>query len=108
MNAQVVNRTAAVLSIKEPCLDWINSLPEGQTQTLTIESVNRDNTVYLLPEHDTDQELELITKELYPIMFKSELISICRDGSLWPEIRYETFLEWFDIKTHSMVINTCE
>jgi len=103
----LTNRSAAVLTIKQPCLDWINSLDKDMPK-LTLESVTGESHVYLLPEYDTEKGLEEILKEVYLVMFELELIAFCTDEGLWPEIRYRKFREWFDIKVHSMVFDPYE
>ncbi|MHC4556811.1 MAG: hypothetical protein ACYTFW_18760 [Planctomycetota bacterium] len=96
----LINKALAVVSLKQPFADWANSTPGPK---FTLESINRESHVFLLPEHDTEQELELIIQDLYRDIFEMEVASICRDEGFWPEINYQTFLDWFDIKVHSMV-----
>ncbi len=98
----LINRAVAIVRIKQPCLDWINST-DGPS--LTLKSVNRESHVYLLPEHDTEQERELIIQDLYKEIFELELAGFCRDQSQWPKISYQKFLDWFDIEVHSMVFD---
>ena len=101
----LVNRAIMLVRLKQPFVDWINSIekPHGK---LTVESVNRESHVYLIPEHDTPQELELIIQDLYPDIFKTELASFDRSRRHWPKTRdYQTFLSWFDIEVHSMVFD---
>jgi len=102
----LINKTAAVVKPKKPFLDWLNSLPDKPK--LTLHALNKENHVFLLPEHDTEQELELIIQDLYPYVFKIEVSSFCRDKTLWPEINYQRFLDWFDIQVHSMVFDPYE
>lgn len=102
-----INRAAAVLAIKQPCLDWINSLDKGMPK-LTLKALNRESHVYLLPEHETEKALEQIIRKLCPLIFETELVGFCRDESLWPEIKYRTFKDWFDIKVHSIVLDPYE
>jgi len=102
----LINRAIAVIRLKQPFLDWINSMPDKPK--VTLEAVNRENHVFLLPEHDTEQELELVMQELYPYVFQIEIGSFCRDESLWPQITYQNFLDFFDIKVHSMVFDPYE
>lgn len=102
----LIDRAAAVVRIKKPFLDWANSLPDKPR--VTLKTLNRENHVFLLPEHDTEQELDLIIQELYPYIFQIELASFCRDESLWPPIDYQTFLKWFDLQVHSMVFDPYE
>jgi hypothetical protein len=103
----LIDRSAAVLSIRQPFVDWINSLDDGMPQ-LTLESLNSESHVYLLPEYDTEQELVGILKEIYPVLFQLELVAFCKDDDLWPEIEYGKFREWFDVQVHSMVFDPYE
>lgn len=101
----LIDRAVAVVRLKQPFVDWVNSIekPYGK---LTVEKMNTESHVYLIPEHDTQQELELIIQDLYRDIFEIEIQSFCRDKSLWPKNRdYKTFLEWFDIQVHSMVFD---
>ena len=83
-------------------LDWIN-YTDGPK--FTLEAVNREGHVYLIPEHDTPKALEEILQELYKDIFALELNSFCTDQSQWPEINYKLFRKWFDIEVHSMVFD---
>ena len=98
-----VKRAAAVIVIKQPCLDWINTA-DGPAD-LTLEIVNRECSVYLLPEHDMPDQAEEIVEDLYGEIFEMELAGYYTDRSCWPEISYQKFLEWFDVKVHSMVFD---
>ena len=104
----LINRAIAVIQLKQPFLDWANSLPDKPKHKFTLKAINSENHTYLLPEYDTEQALELIIQELYPYIFEIELRSFCRDEAMWPEITYETFLDWFDIQVHSMVFDPYE
>ncbi len=72
-----IDRAAAVVRIKRPFLKWANSLPDKPK--LTLKALNQENHIILLPEQDTEQELELIIQELCPYVFQIELGSFCRD-----------------------------
>jgi len=98
----LINRAVAIVRIKQPCLDWINSTERPK---LTLKAVNRESHVYLLREHDTPNELELIIQDLYKEIFELELAGFCTDQSQWPKISYKKFLDWFDVKVHSMVFD---
>ena len=98
----LVNRAVAIVKIKQPCLDWINSTERPK---LSLKSVNRESHVYLLPEHDTANELELIIQDLYKEIFGLELAGFSTDKSQWPRISYQKFLDWFEIEVHSMLLD---
>lgn len=102
----MINRSVAIVKIKQPFLDWINST--DRHSKLTLKSVNRESHVYLLSEHNTEQELELIIQELYKEIFELELAGFSKDRNRWPKIKYQTFLDWFEIEVHSMVFDPYE
>ena len=102
----LINRAVAVVKLRQPFLDWANSMPGPKH---TLKAINTESHVFLLPEHDTQQELELIIQDLYRQIFEIEVGSFCRDRSLWPKTRdYKTFRQWFDIQVHSMVFDPYE
>ena len=101
----LINRAVAVVTMKEPFLELANSDPDKPNE-LTLKLINSEKHCYLLPEHDTEQEKEVIIQDLYDSIFKVELHSFCTDPDYWPEDRsYTKFLEWFDIEVHSMLFD---
>ena len=98
-----VERAVALVRVKKPFLDWINSA-DGPAN-LTLEIVNSESQAFLLPEHDTPEELEEIMEDLYKEIFEIELAGYYTNRSCWPEISYERFLDWYDIEVHSMVFD---
>ena len=102
----IIDRAAVVVRAKRPFLDWTNSLPDKPG--LTLKTLNRENHIFLLPEHDTEQEFGVIVRESYVYVLQMELASSCRDESLWPPIDYQAFLKWFDLQVHSMVFDPYE
>lgn len=103
----LINRAALVLSMKQPFVDWVDSL-DKHIPKFTLEAINRESHTYLISEHDTEQKLELIIQGLYREIMELELSSFCTDEDCWPEIKYEKFLEFFQVKVHSMVFDTEE
>ena len=71
-----------IVKLKQPFVDWVNST-EKPCGKLTVEKIKRESHVYLIPEHETQQELELIIQDLYREIFEIEVPSFCRDKSLW-------------------------
>ena len=101
----IINKAVALVKLKQPFVDWVNSI-EKQYGKLIVEKINKESHVYLIPEYDTQLELEQITQDLYREIFEIEVQSFCRDESFWPKIRnYKNFLDWFDIQAHSMVFD---
>ena len=103
----VVNRSALIVKLKKPYLDWINYVSDPHKYTL--ETINREHHVFLIPEHDTEDALEEIIEEMYMEIFDHELESFSRDRTLWPKKQnLAMFREWFDVQVHSMVLDACE
>ena len=99
-----VNRSAVVIKMKQPYLEWTNSLPDSDD--MTLDRLNRENNIYLVQEYDTPAHLESIIKSIYSEIFEAELEAWYRDLELWPKARdYKTFKKWFDVKAHSMVFD---
>ncbi len=102
-----VEKAVLQVKLKQPYLDWVKSLPEPGD--FTLEVLNEENHIYLIPEYETTHELKLIIQKLYPEIFEVELGTWYKDKKLWPERRgYATFMEWFDLHVHSMVFDSYE
>lgn len=99
-----IKRAVLLVKWQQPFLDWTRSLPDPGDDTL--ESLNRENHVYLIPDHDTPEELEQILRPLHKRIFEMELHSWYRDPRRWPKRRnFKTFLKWFGLEVHSIVLN---
>ncbi len=103
-----VNRGVLVLKAKEPYLDWVNATDdEGVVRTL--DEVSQDCTAYLTPEIEDDDELRGLLEQIYDLLFELELVGWVQDEAQWPANRdFPTFLEWFDVEFHSMVLDLAE
>jgi len=102
-----VNRSALVIKMKQPYLDWTKSLPDSDD--MTLDRLNRENNIYLIQNYETNAHLEEIVKSIYHEIFVEELDSWYRDKELWPKKRdYRTFKEWFEVEAHSMVFDMVE
>lgn len=100
-----INRSVLVVRAKEPFLDWILSLPEP-SENLTLEEINDDNTVYLIPEYEEEDEREKLLTKKYKQIFVELLEDWCRDEKYWPKTRnITTFKKWFDVEFHSLAID---
>jgi len=97
----MLNRSIAIIKIKEPFLDWVKSLPTSNGK-ITLAEINFNNTNYLLPEYDNDEEKEEIIFHYFDMIFERQLQEW---GTIlperWPKTRdFKTFKEWFDIEFH--------
>jgi len=72
----------------------------------TIDSLNDDCTVLLLPHFDDDEESMKYIQKIYRTIFEMELDSWSTDHKTWPKKRtYTLFCDWFRIEFHSEVID---
>lgn len=100
----MVNRSALTVLAKQPFIDWINNLPEQLRIVETVDTVNQDSKIYLLPETRFPEVENVLLKSVWERIFDEQLCSWWEDESNYPENRsYEMFNEWFDVKFHSEV-----
>lgn len=83
---KLLNRSALSVKPTQLFVDWINSLePTVGDDDLTLEDVDRENTVYLIPEMDSPEALEGFVRERYLEILESELQAWEEDRRQWPE-----------------------
>jgi hypothetical protein len=103
----VVNRGALILRYKEPAVRWIREVdPDGDSDDVSLESVNEERTIYLINQRDGADlgRLEVWLKKNYAQLFELELEGWYTDPELWPRKRsYEIFREWFAPEYHSVL-----
>jgi len=106
----MINRAVLILKYNQLSLKWINESDSyGESPELTLEDVNRENTVYLISEEDSESPDTLnIWLELnYERLFESELENWCSEEKLWPQNRtFELFQQWFSFDCHTIIIDT--
>ena len=83
---KLLNRSALSVKPTQVFVDWINSLePTVGNDDLTLDDIDRENTVYLIPEMDTPEALESFIRERYMEILESELRAWEEDERQWPE-----------------------
>lgn len=98
----MLNRSALVVKIKQPFLDWLRSLPEPAD--VTLEQVNSDNTVYLLSDFWSDDAQDETIEAFYDLIFEDQLNGWWTEKQDWPPERdFAMFKKWFDAELHSIV-----
>ncbi len=103
-----VNRGVIIVKPKPPFVDWVNSADDDGV-VITLEEVCQDCTAYLTPEIEDDNELREFLEQDYPLLFEQELVDWNQDEGTWPIKRdFDTFLEWFDVEFHSVVLDLSE
>ena len=105
----MINRSAVILKYKAPFIQWVNDAdPCKDNPGTTLESENKDCTVYLIHEDDAEKLEEWISSN-FEQLFESEIEDWYTDESLWPKNRNRKFFnDWFDVECHSVVIDTVD
>lgn len=99
-----VNRAALILKPRPAFLKWVNEADPHPGNSVTMEDIQRDLTVYLIPDYDLEEAAAEFLKANFDFFFEDILWGYYRDESLWPQNRtYELFCRWFDYSVYSMV-----
>jgi len=105
---KMLNRSAISIQLKQPFVDWINSLDEEGEQ-VTLEEVNLEATTYLIPELEDEEALEVFIDERHFELLENELLSWEDDDSYWPaDMDRALFDEFLDVKLSFMVFDLDE
>lgn len=82
---KMLNRSAISVKLRQPFVDWINSISDSGEDEVTLEEVNQESTTYLIPELEQEDDLEQLVEERYLDILENELFSWEEDDELWPE-----------------------
>ena len=103
-----VNRTVLVVKPKQPFLAWALSL-DDEIKDLTLESLRKDCTAYLVPEIEFDSDQHQVLEWCFELLFEEQLDGWHTVPKDWPQNRnLEMFLEWFEVEFHSLVFDLCD
>lgn len=98
---QSINRAVLIARGKEPFLKWIQGLPDPTE--ITLDELNRECTVYLIPEYDYEDAIPKIVKSAFQTIFEIELEAWWLDTADWPDTTdYALFKRWFEVEVHSV------
>ena len=76
---------------------------------LDLEELAVDSTIYLIDEAESEDECSEFLISNYESFFEFELSAWYQDESIWPENRtYEMFEQWFDVRLHTIILDTVE
>jgi hypothetical protein len=104
----VLNRSAIVVKPRLPFLEWLHSV-EPKSRNLTLQDLQADPNVYLLPECEDDEDLRVVLQEVCDMIFEEELSGWITEADWWPAARdLRTFERWFAWSHHSMLFDLCE
>lgn len=99
----IINRSVAIVKPKQPFVDWANALGGGLT--LTLAEYRQDTTAYLFPDLEEAGDEERFLRRHVKFIFEHELAGWSTDERTWPKRRgIKTFLAWFEIEFHSLVV----
>jgi hypothetical protein len=100
----MLNRGALIVRPKQPYLDWAATLDGSGV----VPDVTGEQTVYLIPSFEDDDEAERILKKVYAEIFERELDGWHTDETAWPQNRtLAMFKKWFQVELHSVVEDLC-
>jgi hypothetical protein len=70
--------------------------------------VEGEQTVYLVPEFESEAEQRQVLQEVFAEVFERELYGWHTDERAWPKKRtLSLFRQWFSIEMHSVVEDLC-
>lgn len=100
----MLNRGALIVRAKQPYLDWAAKLDDSGL----VPNGADEQTVYLIPNFEDEDEAERILRKVNAEVFERELSGWHTDESAWPKNRsYDMFKKWFQVELHSMVEDLC-
>ncbi|HSH49595.1 MAG TPA: hypothetical protein VK991_13520 [Halomonas sp.] len=96
---KLLNRSALSVRPTQRFVDWINGLePTTGDDDLAIADVERESTVYLIPEMDSPESLDAFVRERYSDILETELRAWEEDERQWPDVLdwalFERFLRY--------------
>jgi hypothetical protein len=100
----LINRAALILRPRSPFIEWARGIGNCDI----VPSADDEQTVYLIPEHDTPQEFEKILKKVWVDIFENQLAGWYLDEAVWPKKRtLAMFRAWFQIECHTVIEDLC-
>jgi hypothetical protein len=103
-----LNRTAIVVRPGQPFLDWLHAADPTSSE-LRLENLQREPTVYLLPDCENEKEVRECLEEVCGQIFDEQLDGWYRVPFSWPTQRdLATFDHWFEWSFHSVVFDLCD
>ncbi|QRN40594.1 MAG: hypothetical protein GKC53_00155 [Neisseriaceae bacterium] len=104
----VVDRSAVILRPTQKFLDWLNQAirEEGGDIELTLEQVQANCRVFLVPQRETPEEVVAYVGENYSQLFELEVASWFDDQKFWPKkMDLQTFTEFFQVDVQDEVVD---
>lgn len=94
---QIINRTALLVTPKEPFIKWVQGIDDASAQ-ITPEEISNTPTIYLVDDTHDGMGEERLLKKNFTDIFEEELNGWIIDPTLWPQKRdLKTFRQWFHV-----------
>jgi hypothetical protein len=101
----MLNRAVLVVRPKQPFLDWAARLDDS----CLVPNIEGEQTVYLVPQFDDDDEAQKVLKRVFAEVFERELFGWHTVEAAWPRKRtLALFRRWFTVELHSVVEDLCD
>ena len=107
---QLINRTAVTIVGAKPYLDWTRRHDADVNRgTLTVARAKTFGSAFLLPEFESEIEVQEWVEENAAWLFEFQLSEWTDDESTWPAERdLKTFREWFRVDLHNVVVDVAD
>ena len=103
-----INRSVLVVLPAQPFLDWLHRV-DATSREVSLKELSRDQTIYLLPDYDTDEQAERQLRKHCPEIFKEQLDGWYRVPSAWPPNReFPVFKQRSNIISNSVLLDLCD
>ena len=100
-----LNRSLMVVTPRLPFATWAGSLASREDAG-EVGDVGEDGTAYLVPPVRDMEDEDRILEKLHQRVFENQLEACVKDPGRWPpERNLDTFLEWFDVSFHGVVLD---
>lgn len=98
----ILNGKRYLVRPAQPFLDWLHRV-DSTSARLTLDDLQREPTIYLVPECDSEDEaFEFLSQKIEEI-FEEHLDGWYRVPEAWPATRdLPSFRSWFELSFHSM------
>ena len=100
---QLINRDCLVLRAKQAFADWARSVPGLEMPDASLDDVNLEATVLLVPEGFSEEDAIRYIARLKPILARKLFAAWYLDESTWPDFDELPFDHWIAVEYHSMV-----
>ncbi len=101
----MLNRGVVIVRPKQPYLDWAAGLDDSGI----VPDPNDEQTIYLIPSFDDEEEAWEILEKMHRAIFENELYGWHTDETAWPQGRdFAMFKAWFEIELRSVVEDLCD